>query len=67
MIILTTMTIMLVMLREMMCRVMLRVIMMMYRVLGGEKELPDQGDLDAAIAALARLSSSLSTITSSIT
>ena len=57
----------LVMLREMMCRVqMLRVIMMMYSVLGGEEELPDEGDLDAAIAALARLSSSLSTITSSM-
>ena len=67
----------LVMLRLMMCRVllmmmmmlrvMLRVIMMMCSVLGGEEDLPDEGDLDAAIAALARLSSSLSTITSSIT
>ena len=38
--------------------------LMMCSVLGGEEELPDEGDLDAAIAALARLSSSLSTITS---
>ena len=51
----------LVMLRLMMvCRVqMLRVIMMICSVLGGEEELPDEGDLDLAIAALARLSSSL--------
>ena len=58
----------LVMLRMMMvCRVMLRrmmmmctmMLVMMCRVLGGEEELPDEGDLDLAIAALARLSSSL--------
>ena len=39
---------------------MRRVMMMMTmrRLMGGERELPGKGDLDAAIAALARLSTS---------